>query len=207
MKKKSLLQFLLLSLMVAMASCSSETKTTTSNDEKEVSKQLEIVYNDSIQKTFFGVSFGAERKEVIQKMSEHHLSFDSYNSTETTLRFSSSQGRVFTFGGMSWEMLDIGLSNSRFYYIRFMNAHNDKAAALQNFDNLLSTVSTKYSMNEITPRDSTEYKKSAGYSKRDPHHEVVIKAYRYESIGKKILNGVSLEYFDTDYKSTVIDEL
>ena len=205
--KKIIFQFVLLSLTIVMVSCSSESKPKASSEKKEESKQPEIVYNDSIQKTFFGVSFGANRKEVIQKMREHHLYFDSYNSTETTLRFSSSQGRVFTFGGMSWEMLDIGLSNSRFYYIRFMNAHNDKAAALQSFDNLLSTVSTKYGMNEIPPKDSTEYKKSAGYSKRDPHHEVVVKAYRYESIGKKILNGVSLEYFDTDYKSTVSDEL
>lgn len=62
-------------------------------------------------------------------------------------------------------------------------------------------------MKEEDPQDSTMYKISRGFSKKDPHHYVVTSVFRYESVNRDIYNGVSLEYYDEDYQSIDSDEL
>ena len=88
-----------------------------------------------------------------------------------------------------------------------MNAFKDKAAAINEYEGLLSTVSSKYEMMEEDPKDSTIYKISRGYSKKDARHYIVTSVFRYESVGRDIFNGVTLDYYDEDYQSSVSDEL
>lgn len=210
MKINSLRIMTLCVILITLISCKSKPQTgTTGGNNNVVEKENtpEIIYNDSIQDTFFGVKFGTEKRELIRKFESHNLVYDKYLSDDTTLRFRSRSGRKFNFGGLSWEMLNVCLSNNRFYFIQFMNAFKDKAAAINEYDGLLSTVSSKYEMMEEAPKDSTEYKISRGYSKKDPHHYVVTSVFRYESYRGVIFNGVTLDYFDEDYQSSVSDEL
>lgn len=197
-------------ILITLISCKSKPQTgTTGGNNNIVEKENtpEIIYNDSIQDTFFGVKFGTEKRELIRKFESHNLVYNQYLSDETNLHFRPRNGRNFNFGGLSWQMLNVCLSNNRFYFIQFMNAFKDKAAAINEYEGLLSTVSSKYEMMEEAPKDSTIFKISRGYSKKDARHYIVTSVFRYESVGRDIFNGVTLDYYDEDYQSSVSDEL
>ena len=51
------------------------------------SKQTKEVFNDSIQGTFFGVPFGADKEELVNKFAERNLTLYPYISTEDFLVF------------------------------------------------------------------------------------------------------------------------
>lgn len=210
MKINSLRIMTLCVILITLISCKSKPQTgTTGGNNNIVEKENtpEIIYNDSIQDTFFGVKFGTEKRELIRKFESHNLVYNQYLSDETNLHFRPRNGRNFNFGGLSWQMLNVCLSNNRFYFIQFMNAFKDKAAAINEYEGLLSTVSSKYEMMEEDPKDSTIFKISRGYSKKDARHYIVTSVFRYESVGRDIFNGVTLDYYDEDYQSSVSDEL
>lgn len=188
--KKFLYPFLILAF-VCISSCNNSGKKSTSSNQV-VSKNKATIINDNIQGVFFDTPFGASKEDVIKNISNHGFVLNLRNSTDVLLHFLPAKGTLFSFGNMNWEMLDIGFTNEKFSYIRFMNARYDKGTAIHDYNSILSTVSTKYHMTEENPRDSTEFKLSVGYS--NSNKIVWVTCFKYESN-----YFVSLDYDDDEF--------
>lgn len=194
--------YLCVIFIVIVCSCnkSSESKSKNDNFENE-----SIVYNDSVQGVFFKTPFGASKEEVIANFKAHGYIVNKVVSTDQQLHFYPEKGTRFTFGNMSWDMLTVYFNNNKFCTIKFMNAGNDKASAIKDYENILSTVSAKYNMMEEEPEDTTYYRQAVGYSKQNRY--IIVSCYRYETIGREIKQGVSLVYEDQDFDNEVSGEL
>lgn len=188
----------LFAILMAFSLCqfSCGNNNTKSDNESDKSQNDTIIYNDNIQDTFFGTTFGASKDTLIKNFNKHKLVIDETVSTNDLLSFDKYNSNI-SFGGMKWDHLYVWFSNDKFYSIQFHHAHKDKASALENYSNLLYTISSKYNMTETTPSDTTIYKESIGYSKSNKR--VIISCERYESIGHQIWQGVYLTYSDFTY--------
>ena len=185
--------------LVTTTSCSS------GKGNKVISEDEKPVDNDSIQSVFFNTPFGSSKDDVIKNFTEHDLMCQKYVSTDEGLHFVSKSGRYFSFGGMNWEMCNVILCNNKFSGIRFYNASNDKAEALKSYEQLHSTVSGKYNLNDVEVSDTTIYAWSTGICEKQ-NRIINVSCYRYETITKDIMIGVELSYYDKNYVS-VSDEL
>ena len=195
--KKLLTLMFLASAMLYMGSCGAKQ----SGSKKDATNT-----NESIQGAFFGVSFGASKDEVINAFAAHDFYLNTNLSTEEYLPFSYQKSQYFSFGGLAWENVNVFLKNGKFFYIEFYHTFKDKAQAIQRCESNLSTVSQKYNLKE-EPTDSTNYMVFRGKSKKEPNREVIVVAYRYESVGKDIYYTASLIYKDDSYSNYVSDEL
>ena len=164
-------------------------------------------FNDSIQGTFFGVPFGAKKKELVDKFAEKDLMLNLSISTDEFLAFYPVIGRSYTFGGMNWEILNVWMSNGQFYAIQFYNSLKDKAEAISVGMSLVETISEKYKMAKEEPKDSTTCLIYRGKSKKEKKREVVVHVSRYEAVDKTIYYGTFLQYSDNKYKAPASDEL
>ena len=171
------------------------------------SKQTKEVFNDSIQGTFFGVPFGADKEELVNKFAERNLTLYPYISTEDFLVFYPFGCQRYTFGGLNWKCLNVGLSNGKFYYILFYNTLKDKAEALQYGQSLLESISAKYKLAKEEPKDSTTYLFYRGKSKKESEREIAVYVSRYEAVDETIYYGTFLLYKDKKYEASVSDEL
>ena len=183
-------------VMMFMCSCNSKQ----TEEPKEV-------FNDSIQGTFFGVSFGADKEELINKFAERNLVPIKYLSTDDFLPFHPISSKRFTFGGLDWECLNVVLSNGKFYGIEFYNHLKDKAEAIEEGQSLLESISAKYKLAKEEPKDSTTYLIYRGKSIKEPEREVLVYVGRYEAIDETIYYETSLRYVDGKYEGAVSDEL
>ena len=171
------------------------------------SEQTKEAFNDSIQGTFFGVPFGADKDELVNKFAEKNLIPDMYISTEDFLTFHPIEGQRYSFGGFDWEGLDVGLSDGKFYEICFYNALKDKAEAIKGGQSLYKTISAKYNLAKEEPKDSTTYLIYRGKSKKEAEREVLVYVIRYESVSNSIYYGTFLEYIDRKFEAAVSEEL
>ncbi len=171
------------------------------------SEQTKEAFNDSIQGTFFGVSFGADKDELVNKFAEKKLIPNMYISTEDFLTFQHIGGQRYTFGGLNWECLNVGLSDGKFYAILFYNTLKDKAEAIQEGQSLLNSISAKYNLAKEEPKDSSTYLIYRGKSKKESEREVVFYVSRYEAVDKTIYYGTFLQYIDRKFEAAVSEEL
>ena len=172
--------FLLFTLSLCMLSCGKE-----------------IAYNDTIQDTFYGVKFGASREEVIKAFPKQGLYLDKSVSTNEYLRF-APYGSYFSFGGMSWQYVDVRLSNGKFWNIRFNLTPENKESALERYEGVLEQVSSKYNVAERPIEDENVYKKSAGCTKDGKY--VTIVSRKGESVGGEMRYYLTLSYKDEKIK-------
>ena len=170
------------------------------------SGQAKQAFNDSIQGTFFGVPFGAEKQELVNKFAEKNL-IPNILSTEDFLAFQPIGGQRYTFGGLNWELLNVGLSDGKFYVILFYNTLKDKAEAIHQGQSLYNTISAKYNLAKEEPEDSTTYLIYRGKSKKESKREVVVYVSRYEAVDKTIYYGTFLRYIDRKFEAAVSEEL
>lgn len=183
---------------------------TTTDGEDTITPERDIAYNDKIQNNFFGVPFGATKDEVVSGFAKHDLYEDNY-STDSRLSFEKKTHRhgmkveCFSFGGLNWELLYVNLANNHFNSIEFTNAFKTKEAALKDFDDVLSAVSSKYQLYEDPLDDTSSYKRFVGRAKYDERW-VVVHCYSYESVSYQRWVGVTLAYGDNSIVS-VSDEL
>lgn len=194
MRFKFLSAMLIIAITLCIFSCGNNN--TKSDNESDKSQNDTIIYNDNIQDTFFGTTFGASKDTLIKNFNKHKLVIDKTVSNNDWLSFDKYNSKI-SFGGYNWDYIYVSFSNDKFYSIQFHHAYKDKASALENYSNLLYTISSKYNMTETTPSDTTIYKKSIGYSKSNKR--VIISCERYESIGHQIWQGVYLTYSDFTY--------
>lgn len=183
----------------------------TQNNEEEnrSSKGQTVVYNEKIQNVFFGVSFGASKNEVVEGLAKHNLYENEY-STKTRLSFEpraslySLPKEFFSFGGMNWHLLYVNMTNNCFRSIEFMDAYKAKESAMEDFEIVLSKVSSKYQMYEEPLDDTTSYKRFIG--KTNDNCWVLVHCFSYESVSHQRWIGVKLAYGDDKYNG-VSDEL
>lgn len=207
MKKKTLLCAIICTTGIFVA-CNNSQTTTDGGDK--ATPEREIVLNDKIQNTFFGVSFGATKDEVVSAFAEHDF-YEDYYSTDSRLSFEKKtsqhglkEGR-FSFGGLNWKHLCVNLANNHFKSIEFTNAFRTKESALESFDYVLSVVSSKYQLYEEPMEDTSSYKRFVGRAKYGEQW-VTVNCYSYESVGYQRWVGVTLAYGDNSIIS-VSDEL
>ena len=206
MKNNWLLFSTLILVLVSLSSISCNKKKDKSGSNNFGVVKTDTLWNDHIQGEFFNTPFGSTKAELIKNFRKNGLELNTYTSTDNLLHFSSSKGKYKTFGGMNWEMIDVLINNNgKFNLIRFMNASDDKASALQSYNNLLSTISQKYQLTTIEPKDTSVYAASAAYSKTN--RLAGIGCFRYETIGQEIKIGIMLEYRDISFDNEVSDEL
>ena len=166
-----------------------------------VNAQEEIVFSENIQDTFFGVKFGASREEVIRAFEKEGLYLDNMHSTNAKLFF-KPLAKYFSFGGMSWDFIQVHLSNGKFYLIQF--AHENNETVLNELELLLSSLASKYKMNDTKSiEDKTYYKKSFAISD-DNFVQVSCKRVSTDS---EIKYRIYLLYMNDKLKNKPSDEL
>ena len=203
MKASRILIFLaIVSLMSCFMACKGSCQGSKSDKD---STKIDTLWNDSVQHVFFDTPFGASRDEVIRNFAKHGFTLKRDISTDTRLSFDYDKSKYYTFGGMSWELLNVYLTNGKFSSIQFYTPKTDKADAISDYNSIVNTVSQKYNLTDIEPKDTIVYGNKVAFSKSDC--EAWITCYRYESIGNEIFYTVELVYVDTELDNAVSDEL
>ena len=190
---------------ICLCSCKNINKNANAISNSSNTTVQDTVYNENIQNVFFDTPFGASQEEVIKNFEKHGFLPIKLTSTDVLIHFNYIRGQNYSFGNMSWDMLDVGFNNGKFNSIYFINSSKDKATAFHNYESILSHVSAKYKMIEQIPQDTTIYKMSIGLSKGNRF--VFVFCSRYETIQEKIKIGTVLQYYDRNYDNEVSDEL
>ena len=199
MKNKIFVIFCLL-LAIGMNSCGN--KQTTSGKDK-----LDTVWNERVQDTFYGLVLGKEASvgKIVTTLESHGFYWTKQYSTDELLHFRSRQSQYFSFGGLSWQMLDVERTNNILSAVRFMNSGLDKAAALSTYKNIKIAMEAKYSPSAIATTDTTIYAETY-YLGRNKVYST-LSCFRYEAVEKKIMIGTRLVYWTKKGKKASNDEL
>ena len=159
-----------------------------------------FVYSENIQNTFFGVKFGSSKEEVIKAFEKEGLYFVEEFSTRDELTFISSailNGEIeakVSFGGMFWNGVIANFSNGKFYKIDFQHNPEYKEMALKRLESVISTLSKRYKMKELSITTTDIYK---WYSAESKDGKVVtVQCCKSERSGGEIMYYVNLEYLD-----------
>lgn len=199
MKNKIFVIFCLL-LAIGMNSCGN--KQTISGKDK-----LDTVWNERVQDTFYGLVLGKEASvdKIVTTLESHGFYWTKQYSTDELLHFRSRQSQYFSFGGLSWQMLDVERTNNILSAVRFMNSGLDKAAALSTYKNIKIAMEAKYSPSAIATTDTTIYAETY-YLGRNKVYST-LSCFRYEAVEKKIMIGTRLVYWTKKGKKASNDEL
>ena len=194
--------FILFCLFIGISFISCNSNKTASNTE-----QLDTVWNEKVQDSFFGLTLGdsAEVDFIVANLQNKGFYFSNDCSSNTLLHFRSANSQYFSFGGLTWEMLDISIENNVLQKITFMNSSLDKAGAIGNYDGIKSAVDAKYSPTERILNDTTIYKKTSYFGRNGV--SVNVSCFRYETISKKIMIGTTLSYWTQKNIKPANDEL
>ena len=199
MKNKIFVIFCLL-LAIGMNSCGN--KQTISGKDK-----LDTVWNERVQDTFYGLVLGKEASvdKIVTTLESHGFYWTKQYSTDELLHFRSRQSQYFSFGGLSWQMLEVERTNNILSAVRFMNSGLDKAAALSTYKNIKIAMEAKYSPSAIATTDTTIYAETY-YLGRNKVYST-LSCFRYEAVEKKIMIGTRLVYWTKKGKKASNDEL
>lgn len=174
-----------------------------SNDKKTSSRtkfqNSPIIYNDSIQSHFFGLSFGASPQEVNTKLKSIGLyTTDKLISNGRQSYKAGYPQNHFSFGGYSWTWFNSYFSNNQLYAIEFMSPFKTKEGAASLYNNVVSSLSEKYNMQPEQPSDTMVYGRQIGWT-QDNNKCVGVYYERYESVGHEMWYGTCLFYYDLYY--------
>ena len=199
MKNKIFVIFCLL-LAIGMNSCGN--KQTISGKDK-----LDTVWNERVQDTFYGLVLGKEASvdKIVTTLESHGFYWTKQYSTDELLHFRSRQSQYFSFGGLSWQMLDVERTNNILSAVRFMNSGLDKAAALSTYKDIKIAMEANYSPSAIATTDTTIYAETY-YLGRNKVYST-LSCFRYEAVEKKIMIGTRLVYWTKKGKKASNDEL
>lgn len=195
MKNNTFLSLVVMCCIGFMSACNDNQTTVKSGADSS----REIAYNDKIQNEFYGVSFGASRKELVDGFKSQGF-YEASNSTATEMTFYLAGIKPFEFGDMSWEVMYVSFANKHFYSIQFVKKFDTMEQAISEFNSIQSKLSSKYMMTEEPSSDPNSYKSMVGRTKNKQF--VVLECYRNDE-GAKF---VSLGYMDKNYY-VVSDEL
>ena len=178
-------------IFVAILSLSAMTSCKSNNNNN--STALDTVWNESIQDEFFGVHFGATKKELLNNFAQHGIICNDNLSTNTSLSMVSNQGEYISFGDINWNGLNVYFNKNKFNSIQFYCSFKDKQEALHLYENLKSMLSQKYKFTEMPPsKDSTVYERAIALGKNQ--NRMGINCAHCESVGHEMWYYVFLDY-------------
>lgn len=178
-------------IFVATLSLSAMTACKSNNNNNQTA--LDTVWNESIQDEFFGVHFGATKKELLNKFAKHGIICNDNVSTNTSLSMLSNQGKYISFGDINWNGLNVYFNKNKFNSIQFYCSFKDKQEALHLYEKLKSMLSQKYKFTEMPPsQDSILYERAIALGKNQ--NRMGLFCRHYESVGNEMWYGVFLEY-------------
>ena len=159
------------------------------------------VWNEKIQDTFYDMKLGDTLSimDIVNNLYSKGFRFIATYSDEKVLRFDPLMSKSFSFGGLSWEHLNIYRENGIFTKIDFYNVSKDKACALESYESIKGALQNKYKPTPQEPADTTVYAFCNFYGKNNV--KVQCNCRRGESVSKQIYIYTNLCY---SYKNDMI---
>ncbi len=187
-------------LGVCLCSCSSNK--TASNTE-----ELDTVWNEKVQNSFYDLKLGTPTsvEQIVNSLGKHGFYFVKEYSTDELLHFGTRQSRYFSFGGLSWTMLDIYRKGDVLQAVAFKNSSLDKAESIHDYNNIKNTIENKYLPTSVQPKDTTTYAQTRYFGRNNIG--ATVSCYRYETVENKIMIGTTLTYWTMKKIKPANDEL
>lgn len=191
-----------MSLITGIVFNSCNSNKTTSNKE-----ELDTVWNEKVQNSFYDLKLGTPTsvEQIVNSLEKHGFYFFKEYSTDESLHFSFRKSQYFTFGGLSWEMLDIYRKGDVLQAVSFSNCSLDKAESIQGYNNIKNAIENKYLPTSVQPKDTTTYEKTLYFGRNNVG--ATISCFRYETVSKKIMISTTLSYWTMKNIKPANDEL
>ena len=187
--------FILFCLLIEISFISCNSNKTASNTE-----ELDTVWNEKVQNSFYDLKLGTPTsvEQIVNSLEKHGFYFIKEYSTDESLHFRFHESQYFTFGGLTWEMLDIYREGDVLQAVYFRNSSLDKAESIQNYNYIKNAIENKYLPTSVQPKDTTIYEKTLYFGRNNVR--AAVSCYRYETVTKKIMIGTELSYSQKNIK-------
>ena len=188
-------KIIIMSLITGIVFNSCNSNKTTSNKE-----ELDTVWNEKVQNSFYDLKLGTPTsvEQIVNSLEKHGFYFVKEYSTDESLHFRFLESQYFTFGGLTWEMLDIYREGDVLQAVYFRNSSLDKAESIQNYNYIKDAIENKYLPTSVQPKDTTIYEKTLYFGRNNVR--AAVSCYRYETVTKKIMIGTELSYSQKNIK-------
>lgn len=188
-------KIIIMSLITGIVFNSCNSNKTTSNKE-----ELDTVWNEKVQNSFYDLKLGTPTsvEQIVNSLEKHGFYFIKEYSTDESLHFRFLESQYFTFGGLTWEMLDIYREGDVLQAVYFRNRSLDKAESIQNYNYIKDAIENKYLPTSVQPKDTTIYEKTLYFGRNNVR--AAVSCYRYETVTKKIMIGTELSYSQKNIK-------
>ena len=195
-------KIIIMSLITGIIFNSCNSNKTTSNKE-----QLDTVWNQKVQNSFYDLKLGTPTsvEQIVNSLEKHGFYFIKEYSTDESLHFRFHESQYFTFGGLTWEMLDIYREGDVLQAVYFRNSSLDKAESIQGYNNIKNAIENKYLPTSVQPKDTTTYEKTLYFGRNNVG--ATISCFRYETVSKKIMISTTLSYWTMKNIKPANDEL
>lgn len=187
--------FILFCLLIEISFISCNSNKTASNTE-----ELDTVWNEKVQNSFYDLKLGTPTsvEQIVNSLEKHGFYFIKEYSTDESLHFRFHESQYFTFGGLTWEMLDIYREGDVLQAVYFRNSSLDKAESIQNYNYIKDAIENKYLPTSVQPKETTIYEKTLYFGRNNVR--AAVSCYRYETVTKKIMIGTELSYSQKNIK-------
>lgn len=171
-----------------------------SNKTTSYKEELDTVWNEKVQNSFYDLKLGTPTsvEQIVNSLEKQGFYFVKEYSTDELLHFRFRQSQYFTFGGLTWEMLDIYREGDVLQAVYFRNSSLDKAESIQNYNYIKDAIENKYLPTSVQPKDTTIYEKTLYFGRNNVR--AAVSCYRYETVTKKIMIGTELSYSQKNIK-------
>ena len=188
-------KIIIMSLITGIVFNSCNSNKTTFNKE-----ELDTVWNEKVQNSFYDLKLGTPTsvEQIVNSLEKHGFYFIKEYSTDESLHFRFLESQYFTFGGLTWEMLDIYREGDVLQAVYFRNSSLDKAESIQNYNYIKDAIENKYLPTSVQPKDTTIYEKTLYFGRNNVR--AAVSCYRYETVTKKIMIGTELSYSQKNIK-------
>lgn len=188
-------KIIIMSLITGIVFNSCNSNKTTSNKE-----ELDTVWNEKVQNSFYDLKLGIPTsvEQIVNSLEKYGFYFIKEYSTDESLHFRFHESQYFTFGGLTWEMLDIYREGDVLQAVYFRNSSLDKAESIQNYNYIKDAIENKYLPTSVQPKDTTIYEKTLYFGRNNVR--AAVSCYRYETVTKKIMIGTELSYSQKNIK-------
>lgn len=195
-------KIIIMSLITGIVFNSCNSNKTTSNKE-----ELDTVWNEKVQNSFYDLKLGTPTsvEQIVNSLEKHGFYFVKEYSTDEILHFRFRESRYFSFGGLSWTMLDMYRKGDVLQEVSFRNSSLDKAESIQGYNNIKNAIENKYLPTSVQPKDTTTYEKTLYFGRNNVG--ATISCFRYETVSKEIMISTTLSYWTMKNIKPANDEL
>ena len=176
-----------------LVSCDSKTALNSSDEKK-----LDTLWNEDVQNSFFGISFGASQGEAKESLKRNRLLVQEIN--DNCIQCFPVMSDQISYGGISWEYFFAHFCNGKLYMVVFQSAFSEKEEAIEQYTYARKQMSAKYKVMDVPLRDSTEIARSGIYSKTSRKAGIVCDAGYSDN--HVFYYYTELVYVDKEYDKT-----